>query len=117
MRTIQSYLPNPRHTEIHRIFVKAKPDVAWNTARHFDMSGVPWVKLLFDIRTLPDKLMGRPNAEASGNFRKAKSDKTSSQKNLWQLLNGLNNQFAQINLITCVLNGIACNNRTGSSLY
>src|SRR6185369_9970297 len=66
MRTIQSYLPDPRHTEIHRIFVKAKPDVAWNTARHFDMSDVNWVKMLFDIRTLPDKLSGKAKAEAKG---------------------------------------------------
>lgn len=56
MRAIQQYLPNPRHTEIHRIFVNAKPEVAWHAARHFDMSEVPWIKLLFDIRTLPEKL-------------------------------------------------------------
>ena len=65
MRTIQKYLPDPRHTEIHRIFVKAKPDPAWNTARHFDMAGVPWVKLLFEIRTLPDKITGKAKAENS----------------------------------------------------
>ncbi|HKR04566.1 MAG TPA: SRPBCC family protein [Bacteroidia bacterium] len=59
MRAIQNYLPNPRHTEIHRIFVNAKPEVAWQAARHFDMSEVPWIKLLFDIRTLPDKLCGK----------------------------------------------------------
>jgi hypothetical protein len=59
MRLIQKYLPDPRHTEIHRIFVKTKPDVAWNTVRHLDMGKVPLVRLLFDIRTLPDKLMGK----------------------------------------------------------
>jgi hypothetical protein len=65
MRTIQTYLPNPRHAEIHRIFVNAKPDVAWDAARHFDMSEVPWVKLLFDIRTLPNKLTGKAKGEGT----------------------------------------------------
>ena len=65
MRAIQRFLPDPRHTEIHRIFVKSKPDIAWNTARHFDMSEVPWIKLLFEIRTLPDKLTGKPKGESS----------------------------------------------------
>jgi len=66
MRSIQYYLPEPRHTEIHRIFVNAKPDIAWETARHFDMSDVLWVKWLFDIRTLPDKLTGKVKTEPSG---------------------------------------------------
>jgi hypothetical protein len=56
MRLIQKYLPNPRHTEVHRIFVKAKPNEAWETMRHLDMGKVPWIKLLFSIRTLPDRL-------------------------------------------------------------
>ncbi|MBK9013812.1 MAG: hypothetical protein IPM82_06840 [Saprospiraceae bacterium] len=62
MRAIQSFLPNPRHTEIHRIYVQSKPETAWQTARHFDAAEIPWVKLLFDIRTLPDKLAGKPIA-------------------------------------------------------
>jgi hypothetical protein len=63
MRSIQRHLPNPRHTEINRIFVKAKPEVAWETARHFDASTIPWVRLLFDIRALPDLLTGRKRTE------------------------------------------------------
>src|SRR5689334_9948326 len=58
MRLIQKYLPNPRHTEVHKIFVKARPHDAWETMRHLDMAKVPWVKLLFSIRTLPDRLKG-----------------------------------------------------------
>ncbi len=58
MRSIQTYLSQPRHTEIHRIFVNAKPEVAWETVRHFDMAKIPWIKLLFDIRTLPEKFSG-----------------------------------------------------------
>ncbi len=59
MRAIQHFLPNPRHTEIHRIFVRATPETAWQAVRHLDMSEVGWVKLLFDIRTLPEKISGK----------------------------------------------------------
>ena len=65
MRAIQKFLPNPRHTEIYRIFVNAKPGVAWSAARHFDMSDIFWIRLLFDIRTLPNVL-----AEQSGSSMK-----------------------------------------------
>lgn len=58
MRLIQKYLPAPRHSEIHRIFVKVTPEIAWDTIRHFDMGKIPWVRLLFDIRTLPERLRG-----------------------------------------------------------
>ena len=63
MRAIQRYLPNPRHTEIHRIFVDAQPETAWQLARHFDMSEVPWIRLLFDIRTLPEKISGKTGSQ------------------------------------------------------
>lgn len=59
MRAIQTFLPHPRHTEIHRIFVQATPEQAWQTARHFDAAEIPWVKLLFDIRTLPERFSGK----------------------------------------------------------
>lgn len=62
MRTIQHFLPQPRHTEIHRIFVNATPDTAWAAARHFNMAEVPWIKLLFDIRTIPDRIAGHEPA-------------------------------------------------------
>ncbi len=62
MRLIQKYLPDPRHREINRIFVQAKPETAWNVARHFDAAKVPWVRLLFDIRAIPDYLRGNPRA-------------------------------------------------------
>lgn len=59
LRTLQEYLPNPRHREFHRIFVTAKPADAWKTARHFDAAQIPWVKLLFAIRTLPNRVNGQ----------------------------------------------------------
>ncbi len=66
MRAIQKFLPNPRHTEIHRIFVNAKPDVAWDAARHFDMSDILWIRLLFDIRTLPNVFGEQPRSRRHG---------------------------------------------------
>ena len=54
MRAIQRYLPDPRHTEVIRIFVQAKPAVAWRAARHIDLSNIAWVRFLFDLRTFPD---------------------------------------------------------------
>jgi hypothetical protein len=60
MRLIQRYLPNPKHVEIHRITVLAPPAAAWEAARHFDGASIPWVRLLFDLRALPDRLRGRP---------------------------------------------------------
>ncbi|MBK8228494.1 MAG: SRPBCC family protein [Flavobacteriales bacterium] len=68
MRLIQHFLPRPRHTEIHRIAVKAPPQQAWEVARHFDGATIPWVRFLFDLRTLPDRLQGKtvPRAGESG---------------------------------------------------
>lgn len=61
MRSIQYYFPEPRHTEINRVFVKAKPSVAWEAVRHFDASAISWIRLLFAIRTIPEKLSGKHN--------------------------------------------------------
>lgn len=59
MRAIQHYLPQPRHTETMRIYVTAPPEVAWHTARHYDMSTVPWVRFLFALRTATERLQGK----------------------------------------------------------
>lgn len=64
MRAIQFYLPNPRHRTVHRIYVNARPEVAWQAARHFDGSSIPWVRFLFDLRSIPDRIQGsRPDPE------------------------------------------------------
>jgi hypothetical protein len=59
MRAIQQYLPHPKHTEINRIFVNAKPGDAWEVVRHFNAAEISWIRLLFAIRTLPEKLSGK----------------------------------------------------------
>lgn len=63
MRAIQTYLPKPRHTEVHRIFVTAKPKDAWRAARHFDGATIPWVRMIFDLRDIPAIIHGhKPDA-------------------------------------------------------
>jgi hypothetical protein len=37
-----------------RIFVNAKPEVAWNSARNIDLFSVSWVRFLFNLRTVAD---------------------------------------------------------------
>lgn len=67
MRLIQRYLPRPRLVEIHRIAVNASPAEAWEVARHFDGATIPWVRFLFDLRTLPERWRGQtPSAAESG---------------------------------------------------
>lgn len=65
MRAIQTYLPHPRHVELHRITVQAPPDAAWYAARHFDGADIPWVRVLFDLRTIPGRLLGQHAASAA----------------------------------------------------
>lgn len=65
MRAIQYYLPHPRHTETMRIYVTARPELAWQTARHYDMSTVPWVRFLFSLRTAAERLKGGPAESTS----------------------------------------------------
>ena len=62
MKSLNTMLPSPRHTETIRIFVKANPEQAWETVRHFDMAAVPWVRFLFRIRTAADVLFSPEQA-------------------------------------------------------
>lgn len=64
MRGIQSFLPDPRHTEVNRIFVEAKPDIAWEAIRHFDGASISWIKLLFRLRDVPNIILGKSHPDA-----------------------------------------------------
>jgi len=75
MRLIQKYLPNPRHTEVYRIFVQSDSETSWNAVRHLDMGQVPLIRLLFDIRTLPDRLKGQLKVEDMGSIRSQMAEK------------------------------------------
>ena len=56
MRAIQQQLPNARHIEQMRIFVQASPSESWKIARHFDLSSIHWIRFLFYLRTITEKL-------------------------------------------------------------
>ena len=58
MRTIQKLFPQPRHTEQRRIFVEAKPEIAWERVRHFNMAEFSCFRILFQVRTLAAKISG-----------------------------------------------------------
>ncbi|HEY0610228.1 MAG TPA: SRPBCC family protein [Chitinophaga sp.] len=64
MKTLKIVMPSPRHIETIRIFVKAKPEVAWETVRHFDMATVLWVHLLFRLRTAAEALRSPEHGSA-----------------------------------------------------
>lgn len=78
MKAIQKLLPNPHHTEVQRIFVKAKPEEAWRCIRHFDGGSIPWIHFLFDLRDLPNRLRGKENIE--DDFRLSVNEVTASGK-------------------------------------
>lgn len=51
MRLIQRHLRSPRYVSQGRIYVEASPELAWRAARHFDGASIPWVRMLFALRT------------------------------------------------------------------
>jgi hypothetical protein len=64
MSALDVVLPDPRLVEIDQSDVGASPARTWEAVRHGDLAGTPFVALLFAIRTIPDRLRGRPPAES-----------------------------------------------------
>jgi hypothetical protein len=56
---LDAFLPRPRHSEIDHVDVAAPPARAWELLRHFDNARSPIARLLFGLRTIPDRLAGR----------------------------------------------------------
>jgi hypothetical protein len=56
MATIDTFLPEPRMTEINSIELPVPSDAAWAAARSFDLGRVPLASFLFWLRTLPERL-------------------------------------------------------------
>ncbi len=83
MRAIQSFIPCPRHTEVMRIFVATKPDEAWKTARHIDLSKIPWVRFLFDLRTIAEHFQKNPKQQHD---RRLGVDQIAAERNAFQIL-------------------------------
>lgn len=58
---IDRFLPEPRLVQIDHVDVPVTPDRAYAASRHFDGATSPIVRALFALRSLPDKLAGRPS--------------------------------------------------------
>ena len=52
-------LPEPMLAERHHIDVAAPATLAWRHVRQLDLARIPWVRMLFALRTLPERLAGK----------------------------------------------------------
>lgn len=66
MTAIDAFLPAPRLRQVDRVAVAAEPDVAWRTVRGLDLYSLRLPRFLFWLRTLPDRLAGRPAQVSHG---------------------------------------------------
>jgi hypothetical protein len=51
-------LPEPALVERHHVDIAAPAKHVWPYARQLDLARIPWVRMLFALRTLPDRLAG-----------------------------------------------------------
>jgi hypothetical protein len=59
MTALDRILPEPALVERHHVDVAAPAKRVWRHARHLDLARIPWVRMLFALRTLPDRIAGR----------------------------------------------------------
>jgi hypothetical protein len=59
MTALDRILPEPALVERHHVDVAAPAKRVWRHARHLDLARIPWVRMLFALRTLPDRIPGR----------------------------------------------------------
>jgi hypothetical protein len=65
MTALDRILPTPRLLEIDTVDLALPPDQAWEVLRHGDLGRSPLVRALFALRTLPDRVGGRPREEST----------------------------------------------------
>jgi hypothetical protein len=53
-------IPAPAMVEVDHVVLAAESERVWQTVRHLDLAASPIVRALFTIRTLPNRLTGRP---------------------------------------------------------
>lgn len=58
MTALDRILPEAALVERHHIDIAAPAACVWEYARHLDLARIPWVRLLFTLRTLPDRIAG-----------------------------------------------------------
>jgi hypothetical protein len=59
MTALDRILPEPTLVERHHVDVAAPAARVRQHARHLDPARMPWVRMLFALRTLPDRFTGR----------------------------------------------------------
>jgi len=62
MTTLEDLIATPRLVEIDGVDLALSPERAWELVRHGDLAESPLVRLLFGLRTLPDRVLGRTSA-------------------------------------------------------
>lgn len=65
MSGLESVIPVPRRVEVDEVIVGASAWQVWSAIRHGDLAGSPLLRALFWLRTLPDRVAGKPSEELS----------------------------------------------------
>lgn len=60
MTTLDALIPFPRLLQIDHADVAVPPELAWQRVRELDLMRSPLIRGLFGLRTLPDRLRGKP---------------------------------------------------------
>jgi hypothetical protein len=63
MSRIDELMPGYRLHEVDHVAVAADPAAAWATVRAFDLYRVRWIRALFDLRVLPNRIAARLRGE------------------------------------------------------
>jgi hypothetical protein len=62
---LDDVLPLPRLLELDHVDLAASPDTVWQAIRHQNLASSPWIRALFELRTLPNELRGEKVETAS----------------------------------------------------
>jgi len=61
---LDQLIPTPRLLEVDHIDLAAPPERVWQSLRHGDLAPSRLIRALFSIRTLPERLRGKPASSA-----------------------------------------------------
>ena len=64
MAALDRLIPTPRLLEVDAVDVAAEPETVWEAVRHGDLARSALTRVLFMLRTLPDRLAGKPVTNA-----------------------------------------------------
>jgi hypothetical protein len=61
MPLIDDFMPSYSLHQIDHVAVTADPAATWSTVRAVDLYRIRWARALFQLRTLPSRLVARPH--------------------------------------------------------